>query len=758
MKVLFINPPSSNTSYVPPLGVSYLSSVLKKNGHQVFGIDAACLYNRLTIPQIIKKAKEIDPDVIGVTLNLYFIRGGYVLADELKKSFSVPLVAGGPHPKVLPFEVINRGFDIVCDGEGEETFLDILEFVKGNKPLSAIPGILYRGKDDEIIKNPARPLIEDLDNLPFADRSLFPLENYFLPKILKEKRFYFQVFSSRGCPFQCTFCAVSTRKIRVRSPQNVCDEVEQLVRSYGINYIQFMDDLFTSNRQWLHNFFSELKKRELRIKWDCESRVNCVNEELLEKMKQVGLNCIYYGVESADSRTLQLIKKGITVEQIKNTLDATAKVKISSVKLNFILGFPWESKEHILNSHKMMRNYRKKLRIRNGIVVPIPYPATELYNTYHQQYGFTDWWLKGDAFEAPVENEKAVPYFKKNPLMADNFWLQKNFFGYSPRFKVFLKKVILKNEKIAYSSYYGYWRTEIIYLFSRFSLFLYGINPKLENSVFSLFSGMKSAAGYISGRGKPLIKMANLTLRELKIKYRSQHDKERNFDWIERNIYSSLAMPILKLLLKTRVSPNQVTGAFLVIGLLSCLLLLIPDFICGLIAVVLLQFTYVLDYVDGALARAKNQASQKGVYLEKLFSLILGSAILFSAGLSCFFRYHNPVYISLGLSSAVSFFFMRYIYDRKILNGYRNAGQKQDQAEVTESTGPPNAASAESGGLLKIIKIFLRKIDFVWIPIYFIDFIALAFLFNVIFLVSWFYGVFYPFIAVLAYFRKRRDA
>jgi radical SAM superfamily enzyme YgiQ (UPF0313 family)/phosphatidylglycerophosphate synthase len=755
VKILFINPPSSYSSYVPPLGVCYISSVLKQKGYQVFGLDAASLHNRLSISQIVKKVKEISPDVIGVTLNLYFIKGGYALAKELE-GLSIPLVAGGPHPRVRPFEVIEHGFDIACEGEGEETFLEILDYIKGKKPLRDILGITYRAPNGLVLKNPSRPLIEDLNSLPFPDRTLFPLENYFLKSTIKQKKFYFQVFSSRGCPYRCTFCAVSSRKIRVRTPQNLYDEVENLVKTYGINYIQFMDDIFTANKKWLYQFFDELEKRNLDIKWDCESRVDCVDEDLLYRMKKAGLNCIFYGVESGDPQTLKLIKKGVKLEQIRRTLDITAKIKIPSVKINFILGFPWENKTHILNSYRIMRDYRKSLRIRNGITVPIPYPGTELYNEFKQECGFAEWWLKDDAFEHMVVNEGAVPYYKKNPLNADKFWLDKNFFRYPKSFRRFLSRIILKNEKIAYQSYYGFLKTETVFWGSYLSLVLNKINPRLENIIFFLLSKVKKFIIV------PWININNFVIRsvkpltELKTKYRSQHDRERNFDWVERNIYASLAMPILKILLPTRINANQVTIASLLIGLSGCLFLMIPRFIWGFIGIVFLQLSYILDYVDGALARAKDQVSKKGAFLEKLFSLILGTAIFFSVGFACFFRFYKLIYIILGITAGMSFFLIRYFYDAQII--FKT--NRIDDSKVKYSNHGPVADIIFKrivNRFFSPFKTLARKTDFLWIPIYFIDFIALAFLTNKLFVFVWFYGIFYPVITVATYITQSKN-
>lgn len=479
MKVLLINPPSSYESYVPPPGLSYISAVLKRHNHNVFGLDAASPKVKLSIEHLEKAVIDFSPDLIGVSLNLYFTRGGYQLAERLKR-LKIPLVAGGPHVKACPEEVLNHNFDIALKGEGEESILEILEYIQGKRGIKQIDGIFYKDKNGVIVCNQERRLIPDLDSIPFMDRSLFDIKNY---TGTAGEYFWHPVFSSRGCPFQCTFCCVSTRRIRQRSVKNVCDEVEYLQRILKVTHIGFMDDIFTANKKWLFSFLDEMKARHIDISWNCESRVDTLDEEMLYKMKEQGCKGLLIGVESADPETLRMIKKRNTLEDINRSLGLIHKVGFDMVKLNFIFGFPWEGRQHIINSTRLIEKYSKRLKIIHGIVIPIPYPGTELYETYKDKFGFLDWWLKEKTFGEPLKGR--LPYFQRNTLMFDNHWFDKNFFQYSRGFRNFLKKMLIKNRVLAYKSNYGRFNTYRILFFSYISLILFKINPSFENSLFN---------------------------------------------------------------------------------------------------------------------------------------------------------------------------------------------------------------------------------------------------------------------------------
>lgn len=482
MKILLINPPSSYESYVPPPGLSYISASLKKHKHEVLGLDAASPKVKLSIEEIEKKVIDFAPDLIGISLNLYFTRGGYQLSERLRR-FKIPLVAGGPHVKSCPEEVLNHNFDIVLKGEGEEAILEIIEYLQGRRDIKQIGGIFYKDKNGVSVSNPERQLIPNLDDIPFMDRSLFDINNY---TGTTQDAFWYPVFSSRGCPFQCTFCCVSTRKIRQRSVKNVCDEVEYLQRDFKVTHIGFMDDIFTANKKWLFGFLDEMKSRKINVSWNCESRVDTLDEEMLYRMKEQGCKGLLIGVESADPETLRMIKKRNTLKDINRSLNLISKIGFEMVKLNFIFGFPWETRSHIINSTRLIEKYSKRLRIIHGIVIPIPYPGTELYESYKDKYGFSEWWLKEKTFGEPIKG--MLPYFQRNTLMFDNHWFHKNFFRYSKSFRNFLKKMLIKNRVLAYKSNYGSFKTYRILFFSFISLVLFRINGSFENLLFDCLS------------------------------------------------------------------------------------------------------------------------------------------------------------------------------------------------------------------------------------------------------------------------------
>lgn len=481
-RVLLINPPSANASFVPPPGLSYLSASLKDYGCEVFGIDAAAPFRRLTLEDVLQKVKEVSPDIVGISLNLYFIKGGYALAKEIKK-LGIPLLAGGPHVRVCQKEAMENGFDIAVSGEGESAIREIIDYFNGKADIRQIKGAAFRDSSGRVVINPQRAGFTDLDRIPFLDREIFPIEHY-IEKGSTMDTFAFPFFSGRGCPFRCIFCTVSNKSIRKRSVDNVFAEIEMLKQKYGLKRISFLDELFTLDKVWLDQFIQRLEKTGRQIKWNCESRVDTITEEYLLKMKKAGCVSVWFGVESYDPETLKRINKGVSVEDISKTLEALTRVNLDSVKLNFMWGFPWETKNHIINSANLIRKYIKKIRVLNSIVVPLPYPGTELYAANHEKFGFTEWWLRENSFSDTFE--KYTPYFKQNTLIFDIQWMELNIFKHPARFSAFIKKMVIKYRKFVYASTYGFWRTEIIYVLSVVSLKLYIINPKLEASVFKL--------------------------------------------------------------------------------------------------------------------------------------------------------------------------------------------------------------------------------------------------------------------------------
>ena len=383
MKVILVNPPALHIETlsvigmkVPPLGLASLASILEQSGHEVKIIDAPAMeFSILQIKEILNKEQ---PEMIGVTATTPTVYDALEIAESAKEvcpdSFTV---LGGPHPSFLPIETLREcpALDAVCIGEGEETVIELAEAVEGRRELSDVRGIAYRSKEGRVIRNPIRPLIKDLDSLPFPAWHLLPVDKY---TVLGKKSVICHIMSSRGCPFQCIFCSSSLlfgKRYRARSAKSVVDEMEYLVSEYNPESIEFSDDEFTLNRKRVEEICDEIKRRGIDVPWACSSRVDTINKHLLQKMRRAGCFLIYYGIESASQRILNFIKKGIRIEQIKRAVKWTREVGIK-VLGSFIIGFPDETKEEI----EKTINFPKRLRLDFAqFSIATPYPGTELY-------------------------------------------------------------------------------------------------------------------------------------------------------------------------------------------------------------------------------------------------------------------------------------------------------------------------------------------------------------------------------------------
>lgn len=487
MKVLLIQPPSSYHRETYPLGLAYLGAVLGKIGCEVRAIDGSARYSFLTIDDIIKEVKSFSPDIIGITLVINLIKEGYLLAEGLSK-LGIPIIAGGPHAKLRPYEVLEHHFDIVVRGEGEKTIKELVDCFQGDREISDILGISYKDGNGRIIDNPDRPFIEDLDSIPYPARELFPISNYTRLKQDATEE-YWTILAGRGCPYKCIYCAAAQgvfgRKRRMRSAENVFKELAFLKRQYGIRHIKFYDDTLTINRPWLEKLCDMMIENNLDIHWICDSRVDHLTEDFIFKMKEAGCHYMYYGVENYDPETLRRIKKGITIEKIRQTIDWTISAKIDFT-IYLILGWPWETYSHIDNTLRFIKSIPNSVRCKHSYFVPIPYPRTELYEANHKRYGFTEWWLKPNTFDENYDQSGYLPYFRANMPYLDHFYLNKNFFKHPKEFQCYLKKTFVIIGKLQNYRIHGFLKSILIGILSSFSLFLYKINFSLERKIFNV--------------------------------------------------------------------------------------------------------------------------------------------------------------------------------------------------------------------------------------------------------------------------------
>lgn len=382
MRVLLINPPAfSVESYAnagvnaPPLGLAYIASVLETGGHEVEILDCQAL--ELSLYHVRREIEARRPQVVGVTSTTPTIHSALGVVKAAKEiDRDIVTVIGGPHASFTPRETLNscRELDFVVVGEGEYTTLELMKALAEGEAPEAVEGIAFR-KAGSLVETPRRAYIMDLDRIPFPARHLLPMNRY---KILGKNATVIHLISSRGCPFQCIFCSSSAmfgKVFRARSVANVIAEIEESLKKYKTRNVEFVDDTFTFNRGRVLEFCDEVRRRGLDISWGCSSRIDTITKEMMEKMKEAGCSIIFFGIESASQRTLNLIGKGVTVERAVKVIDWAREAGIETLA-SFVIGFPWETIEDM----KCTIRFAKKLKPDFvEFSVATPYPGTPLY-------------------------------------------------------------------------------------------------------------------------------------------------------------------------------------------------------------------------------------------------------------------------------------------------------------------------------------------------------------------------------------------
>jgi len=300
MKILLINPPwyfvEGKKSPTFSLGIAYIASVLKNEGHDVFLIDADA--EGIRWKPLENKIKKLNPDFVGLTSTTVTFESALKTAEIVKKiNRKIFVCIGGPHVSATPEETLKNNYiDCVVRGEGENTVKHLVKSLENKKSLDNVQGISFK-KGKKIKHNNNREFIEDLDSLPFPARDLLPMKQV-------DRTLWGHpaghILSSRGCPNMCVFCAshlVFGKRARFRSSKNIVDEIEELVKKYNIKRFAFSDDTFTLDPTRVSEICSDIIKRKLDVNWVCQARVSTVNKKMLIEMKNAGCVEIDFGVE-----------------------------------------------------------------------------------------------------------------------------------------------------------------------------------------------------------------------------------------------------------------------------------------------------------------------------------------------------------------------------------------------------------------------------------------------------------------------------
>ena len=399
MRVLLTIPPDVHRLEIyriagmkaPPLGLAWIAAVLEQDGHKVKIIDSPTL--EVGFDEWIREVEAFDPDMVGFSMLTPTAPKGYMAAKLLKEEMPhVVTVAGGVHPTAMWREALENGFDIVVFREGEYTARDLARVLEeyGYNPtmLREVDGIAFNDPSSKrkIVTRP-RPLIRNLDELPWPARHLLPMEKYTL---FNKPVQVAHVMASRGCPYGCMYCSTSYfwgRRIRYRSAVNVADEVEYLVDKYHARYVVFGDDELVINKKFVKDWIREVKERGLDIEFACGARVDHVNREFMKLLYDNGCAIIYFGVESANQETIDKIGKRITVDQVRRVFEWKNELGGAAMG-SFILGFPWETIEDM----KRTVEFAVKLNPDYAQFTALtPYPGTPMFE-YAKKHGLiVDW-------------------------------------------------------------------------------------------------------------------------------------------------------------------------------------------------------------------------------------------------------------------------------------------------------------------------------------------------------------------------------
>jgi radical SAM superfamily enzyme YgiQ (UPF0313 family) len=362
------------------MGLAYIAAVIKGNGYKVE------IYNQdlhhYPEAHLTEYLNKNSFDIVGVSLiaGYYQYRKILKISEAINKSKNRPLyILGGHGPSPEPaFFLKKTQADVAVIGEGEVTIIELLNAIGNKESLDNVNGIAFR-EGDSVKINRERPLVQDIDSLPFPAYDMFPMKYYRLLGTTHSGRTEFTMpfLSGRGCTFTCSFCYRMDTGFRPRKNEAIIEEISFLKQEYGVTFISFNDELLMSSIERTVSLCEAFITADLNIKWDCNGRLNYAKPGPLELMKKAGCVHINYGIEAMDDEVLKNIKKGLTTTQIIKGVENTLKVGISP-GLNIIFGNLGDTKETLSKGVEFLLKYDDGAQMRT--IRPVtPYPGSSLY-------------------------------------------------------------------------------------------------------------------------------------------------------------------------------------------------------------------------------------------------------------------------------------------------------------------------------------------------------------------------------------------
>jgi radical SAM superfamily enzyme YgiQ (UPF0313 family) len=379
-----------------PLGLLYLAAVAREAGYEVSIFDAMF---RMGDEAFVAALKEKQPRVVGLGV-LATVRAAALRLADLAHRHGATVIAGGADPTGRPESYLrhtsngSRSVDVVVVGEGEQTLLELLPLLLDGKPtderLQAVAGLAYLGANDQLLSTAARQHCTDLDGLPLPARNLIDIEAYRRAWLGRHGRFSLSIIATRGCPYGCKWCQKSVfgRSFRPRSPESVAKEMRLIKEQYQPDQLRIVDDVMGIDRQWVRAWHSAVLSHDAVIPFECLSRVDLMDEELVRLLREAGCIRIAFGAESGSQKMLDAMNKGARVEQIYQAAELCRRHGIETY-FYIMLGYPGEEWVDIRQTVELLIETRPD---QFSSTIAYPLPGTEFYDEVkHRLLDAPDW-------------------------------------------------------------------------------------------------------------------------------------------------------------------------------------------------------------------------------------------------------------------------------------------------------------------------------------------------------------------------------
>lgn len=422
----------------PALGILYICAYLKEQKKNVKVIDSTFL-NRESWQ---KQLKDEQPNVIAFYSNLVTKINLLQLRDWVSNELpNCILIIGGPDVRYNLENYLSAGFHFAVIGEGEQTVLELCNAIELKQNFETIEGIAYL-KDGIVCQTAERSKIKDLSEIPFPDRSAIEIENYLSVWKKFHGRRTLNISTQRGCPYTCKWCstAVYGQSYRRNTPRKVVEEIEELIQNYNAEALWFVDDVFTVSHKWISELHEEFKKANLTISFECITRAERLNEEILQKLKEMGCFRIWIGAESGSQKIIDKMDRRVTIENVQSMIRLTQKIGIEAGTF-IMVGYPEETHDDILLTMKHIEACNPSVLT---LTKAYPIKGTDLYHEMEEKFiNQLNWKTSSDrdiCFELPYSDQ----YYTNAIRFLMNGWQAKRTNKLLPKLK---KNIALWNMK-----------------------------------------------------------------------------------------------------------------------------------------------------------------------------------------------------------------------------------------------------------------------------------------------------------------------